>query len=79
MEDLNPEKENHDWIFRDFTVIADEEIKFAADNNWDFNWGTNQFPWGRSVLNGMNVPVKEGIYDVYFNDITGDYNFIRKN
>ena len=78
MEDLNPEKENHDWIFRDFTVIADEEIKFAADNNWDFNWGANQFPWGRSVQNGLNVPVKEGIYDVYFNDITGDYNFIRK-
>ena len=79
MEDLNPEKENHDWIFRDFTVTADEEIKFAADNNWDFNWGVNQFPWGRGVQNGLNVPVKEGIYDVYFNDITGDYNFIRKN
>ena len=78
MTEMNTNKENHDWLFRNFTVPADEDIKFAADNAWDFNWGILEFPWGRGVQNGMNVPVKEGIYDVYFNDITGDYNFIRK-
>ncbi len=76
MADLNPNKENHDWLLGNFTVTADEEIKFAADNNWDFNWGANQFPWGRGDRNGLNVPVKAGTYDVYFNDITGDFNFI---
>lgn len=79
MTDLNPNKENHDWLFKNFTVTADEEIKFAADNNWDFNWGAQQFPWGRGVQGGMNVPVKKGTYDVYFNDITGDFNFIPVN
>ena len=78
MVDLNPSKENHNWIFRNFYVMYDEEVKFAANNNWEFNWGIIQFPWGRGVQNGPNVPVKEGIYDVYFNDITGDFNFIRK-
>ena len=79
MTDMNTDKENHDWIFRNFTVTADEDIKFAADNGWDFNWGAEQFPWGRGVQDGMNVPVKKGTYDVYFNDITGDFNFIPVN
>jgi len=79
MTDMNPNKENHDWILRNFTVTADEDLKFAADNGWDFNWGAQQFPWGRAVRDGQNVPVKKGTYDVYFNDITGDFNFIPVN
>ncbi len=79
MTKMNTNKENHDWLFRNFTVPADEDIKFAADNAWDFNWGIMEFPWGRGVQNGMNVPVKKGTYDVYFNDITGDFNFIPVN
>lgn len=79
MEDLNPNKENHDWLFKNFTVTGDGVLKFAADNNWNFNWGIDQFPWGRGTLNGMNVPVTKGTYDVYFNDITGDFNFISVN
>ena len=79
MMDMNPLKENHDWIFRDFTLNADGQLKFAADNDWEFNWGENKFPWGRGVQGGQNVPVKAGTYDVYFNDITGDFNFIPAN
>ncbi|MBO4803202.1 MAG: leucine-rich repeat protein, partial [Muribaculaceae bacterium] len=78
MTDLNPNKENHEWLFRDFTVANNIELKIAANDNWDFNWGINEFPWGRGTLNGMNIPVKAGTYDVYFNDITGDFHFIEK-
>ena len=75
---LNSEKESHDWIFRNFTVTEDIELKFAANNNWEYNWGENTFPYGRGQQNGLNIPVKKGTYDVYFNDITGDFNFIAK-
>ena len=36
------------------------------------------FPWGQGQVNGLNIPVKAGTYDVYLNDITGDYLFIEK-
>ena len=78
MTPLNPDKENHNWIFRDFTVTTNGELKFAADNAWNDNWGVVAFPYGRGERNGANVPVQAGTYDVYFNDITGDFNFIKK-
>ena len=79
MTDMNPSKENHDWIFRNFALDADGQLKFAADNDWEFNWGENKFPWGRGTQGGQNIPVKAGTYNVYFNDITGDFNFIPAN
>ena len=78
MTPLNPGKENHNWVFRDFTTASNIEIKFAANNSWDYNWGVQQFPWGRGERNGYNIPVAAGTYDVYFNDITGDFHFIKK-
>ena len=78
MTPLNPGKENHNWIFRDFTTASDTEVKIAANNWWDYNWGVEQFPWGRGERNGNNIPVEAGTYDVYFNDITGDFHFIKK-
>lgn len=78
MTPLNPGKENHNWIFRDFTTASDIEIKIAANNWWEYNWGVEQFPWGRGERNGNNIPVEAGTYDVYFNDITGDFHFIKK-
>lgn len=78
MTPLNPDKENHNWIFKDFTVNDDIELKFAADNNWEYNWGDVTSPYGQGVANGPNIHVKAGTYDVYFNDITGAYNFVEK-
>ena len=78
MTKLNPEKENHNWIFRNFTLANDSEVKFAADNDWANNWGATAFPFGQGELNGPNIPVAAGTYDVYFNDITGQYNFVKK-
>jgi hypothetical protein len=42
------------------------------------NWGEDAFPWGQGLVNGANIHVKAGTYDVYLNNITGDYNFIKK-
>ena len=78
MTPLNPGKENHNWIFRNFTVATDGELKFAANNGWTYNWGVIAFPFGHGEQDGYNIPVEAGTYDVYFNDITGDFNFIKK-
>ena len=78
MTGLNPNKENHNWTFKNFQIRSDGEMKFAANNEWDFNWGATAFPWGTGERNGLNVPVKAGTYDVYFNDLTGDYHFSKK-
>ena len=78
MTDLNPNKENHEWIFRDFTVDQYVELKMAADDSWNFNWGGVEFPWGIADPSGPVIPVDAGTYDVYFNDITGNYHFIAK-
>jgi len=78
MSPINLFKENHEWIYRDFTVTGEDEMKFVANSQWDNNWGNTDFPWGIGQHSGDNIPVKKGTYDIYFNDITGQYNFIRK-
>ncbi|MBQ9555386.1 MAG: leucine-rich repeat protein [Muribaculaceae bacterium] len=78
MTALNGEKENHNWVFKDFTIDNDSDLKFTANNEWEYNWGDDTFPFGHGQRDGMNIPVKAGTYDIYFNDITGDYNFIKK-
>lgn len=78
MTGINTMKENHDWWMQTATYGYDGDLKFAADNDWTYNWGAEEFPYGIGVQNGLNIPVKAGTYDVFFNDITGHYNFIKK-
>jgi len=69
--------ENHDWYLMNVTYEgADIQLKFAADNSWDVNWGASTFPYGIGEQNGSNIPVLAGTYNVFFNDLTGYYNFI---
>lgn len=68
--------ENHDWFVGKMEFSEDTELKFAADNAWDVNWGKDEFPYGKGEQNGANIPVAAGKYNVYFNDILGTYNFI---
>ncbi len=65
---------NHDWIAY-LTLDNDSELKFAP-GSWDYDWGTNQFPYGKGYQGGYNIPAKQGCYFVYFNDISGDYMFL---
>ena len=78
MTNLNPFKNNHDWLFRNCSFNGYNELKFSADDGWGSNWGGLSFPRGDGLWYGPNIVVEAGIYDVYFNDITGGYHFIKK-
>jgi 1,4-alpha-glucan branching enzyme len=64
----------HLWKLENVALVAGE-LKFRADNAWDVNWGAADFPSGTGVLNGANIPVTAGQYNVTFNDESGAYNF----
>ena len=52
-------------------------MKFRADNAWDVDWGSNTPISGTGTQGGSNIPVSvAGTYDIWFNDITGNYIFI---
>lgn len=74
--------DNHDWLADEWTITSDDgyygEVKFCAYDDWTYNWGSTDFPYGTGVNGGYNIPAKAGTYKVFFNDITGQYNFIAK-
>jgi len=59
--------DSHIWYINGIT-LEDGELKFRADNDWTDSWGDN----------GGNISVSSGTYDIWFNDITGDYILILK-
>ena len=65
--------ETHDW-YLDATYDSNAELKFA-NGSWEVNWGATDFPLGFGLQGGDNIPVKAGVYRVYFNDILGLYYF----
>ena len=68
---------NHVWYF-DWEFANKDEVKFAADDSWTKNWGSEDFPMGFGVDNGKNVKVtQKGKYRVLFNDVTGFYSFMK--
>ena len=75
MKGMSTSVENHDWYLKNVTY-GDTKLKFAANGSWDVNWGANTFPYGLGVQGGADIPVKEGTYNVFFNDILGTYNFV---
>ena len=75
--------ENHDWkatvTFNEKSTGADGEgCKFAANGTWDVNWGSEAFPYGVATKGGKNIRNGKGTYTVYFNDITGQYSFVKQ-
>ena len=52
------------------------EVKFRTTNDWTVNWGSNTFPSGTGMFNGLEIPIPSaGIYTVRFNDVTAAYSF----
>lgn len=57
------------------------ELKFRMNSDWNFNWGSADFPTGTGTNGGENIPVlldTIGLttdYLVTFNCATGEYNF----
>ena len=67
--------ENHDWYAK-MTFDSDGELKFT-NGTWGVNWGNpDDFPLGIGAQDAANIIVKAGTYHIYFNDISGIYNFI---
>ena len=73
--------EPHLWIDRGI-VLKEGEFKLRADAAWSTNWGGQEkekFPTDFGIAEGgenWKVTAKEaGTYDVYFNDLTGNYFF----
>ncbi len=60
--------------------LTEGKVKFRADHDWATNWGMNanvkENPYGVGTQDGPNINVPAGTYDVYFNDITGEFLFI---
>ena len=67
-------KDRVNYALKGYAFI-DGGARFRQANSWDINWGNNTFPTGTGILNGGEIPVKAGSYNVSFNIITGDYSF----
>ncbi|MGC4129813.1 MAG: SusF/SusE family outer membrane protein [Bergeyella sp.] len=70
--------DSHIWMLEN-TALTDGEMKFRANDSWDINWGSGDENFGTGTQGGANIPVSAGVYDIYFNDNTGDYVFVKKD
>lgn len=55
--------------------FAAPDVKFRKDNSWSVSWGGSTFPMGTAILNGDNIPLTPGYYNVNFNNASLTYNF----
>ncbi|MFC5873487.1 protein of unknown function [Chryseobacterium arachidis] len=68
--------DSHIWVKKN-VALNSGEFKFRANHDWGTNWGVAQEFFGVADLGGGNIPVSTAFnYDVYFNDITGEFSFI---
>lgn len=65
----------HIWFAKGVQLV-DGEMKFRAGDAWDVNWGSDTPLSGKATMNGPNIPVEEGTYEIWFNDLTGRYILI---
>lgn len=69
----------HMWTKKNVMLSAGE-FKFRANHDWATSWGVGQEFFGTATLGGANIPLATAYhYDVYFNDMTGDYSLIPVN
>ena len=69
----------HNWAISNFVGENAGGLKFRANHDWAINWGATlnvtDINYGIGVGNGDNITVPAGTYNVFFNDITGDFVF----
>ncbi len=70
---MQSEEDAHVWMLT--VELVDGEAKFRANDAWDINWGSTDFPMGTAVQDGPNIPVTAGTYEIMVNDATGEYSF----
>jgi hypothetical protein len=64
-------------IWSKIIVLSDGEAKFRANDAWDVNWGSSDFPAGVAAQDGPNIPAAGGTYFITFNSGTGEYSFLK--
>lgn len=70
----------HLWSM-DYSFAQSTELKFRIAEGWSMNWGAGNNSsdiYGRGSLNSPNIAVAAGNYRIIFNDLTGDYVFIKQ-
>ncbi len=69
----------HVWVKKN-VMLSSGELKFRANHAWATNWGVAQPYFGTAAVGGGNIPVATTFnYNVYFNDMTGDFSVIPVN
>lgn len=73
----------HNWYLR-HSFSEGTEMKFRSNHNWDSdNWGGKAKSLANMIYaeetGGDNINVPAGTYDIYFNDITGKFMFVKAN
>jgi hypothetical protein len=71
----------HIWML-EHDFAADTELKFRKAGDWGVNWGPateeeRAIPYGTGVQDGRNINLLAGSYTIYFNDLTGQYMFLK--
>lgn len=73
------QKAPHNWYISGLEVGGNGGIKFRANADWGTNWGAKisiaDQNYGVAAGNGDNIGIEAGTYNVYFNDITGEFVF----
>ncbi|MDV7695356.1 SusF/SusE family outer membrane protein [Chryseobacterium soli] len=66
----------HVWVKKN-VLLNSGEFKFRANHAWTTGWGVANEFFGVATTSGGNIPLTTSFhYDVYFNDITGEYSAI---
>ena len=73
----------HNW-YVNHTFSSDTEMKFRSNHSWDTtNWGGKVASLAGMIYTaetgGDNLHIPAGTYDIYFNDITGKFMFVKAN
>lgn len=71
----NPEL--HIWEID--TFLNDGEVKFRTRDSWLTNWGGKDFPNGKAIYFGDNIPVKKGRYHIRINLVDNTYEFQKRS
>ena len=68
----------HIWYALDATLIEGEFFKFRANDDWADNWGVASDALSGTAAYGSpdNMSTSGGTFEIWFNDITGDYILI---
>lgn len=72
--------DGHNWYYLGLELSDGDEVKFTI-SGWGTNWGAgvsiDGTSFGTGVQNGDNIAIATGgTYNVYLNDITGQFFFI---